>query len=588
MKTEELISYAMGEKKADLVLKGGKVANVITRELLDADVVIAGDTIVHVGKDTSIFCDAKTTIIDVSNKIVCPGLIESHIHVESSMLSLTEFTKAIIKHGTTTCVIDPHEIANVCGEKGIELFINESKDLPVRFLIEASSCVPSLAGFETPGAVIDSTKIKELMKKHEIFGLAEMMNYPGVYLKNDEVIKKIDAAKEEEKIVEGHAPLLTGKELQAYIAAGISSDHEATNAKEALEKLRLGMKLQVREGSFAKDLEPIFHELKNKINKIDSRNILIASDDRNPVDLVEKGHLDYSFKKLVKLGIEPLLALQFMTINTASHLKMNDKIGSIAPGKIADIIVIDNFTNFEVKYTLISGKIVYEKDKLRFTENYYYYPEEVINTTKYLSVPSENELKVSISTEKNTLTVKVIGIKEHSLITESLVKELKVKDNYLVPNVKEDIIPVVVVNRHTAEKRISKGFINGLGIRNCAIASTVAHDCHQLICAGTDYSLMTKAISEIKRIGGGQVIAFKDRVISLPLKIAGLMSLDRLDEVYSKAKILHNAAKETGSSLSDPFMALAFIALPVIPHLKITDLGLVDVDNFQFTDLIVK
>ncbi|MHA1204442.1 MAG: adenine deaminase [Candidatus Heimdallarchaeaceae archaeon] len=583
MRTEEIISYAMAEKKASLILRGGKVANVYTRELIDADVVITDNYIVYVGKNTEDFEGEETQIIELKNKIICPGLIESHIHVESSMLSLTEFSKVVVSKGTTTCVIDPHEIANVCGIEGIDLFIEESKELPVKFLIEAPSCVPSLSGFETPGAELDVKKIKKLLKKDEIFGLAEMMNFPGVYLRFPDVLGKIDAAKKSKKIVEGHAPLLTNKELQAYIAAGISSDHEATTAEEALEKLRLGMKLQIREGSFAKDLENIFSDLIKY--DIDYRNIIIASDDRNPIDLVEKGHLDYSFRKLVKLGVDPIKALQMFTINTATHLKLDNKIGGISPGKIADIVVVNDLENFNVEMTIVEGKIIYRENKVQQNIIRKKYPKSVLETMKFFEVPSVNDLM--IDEEEEEITVNVIGLKEHSLITEHLQLKLKATDGYLQPDLEQDILPVFVINRHTPEKNIGKGFIQGLGIKEGALASTIAHDCHQVICTGTSYELIIQALQKIKEIGGGQVVVTKNSVATLPLKIAGLMSTETSSEVVKKIRNINQELKKLQPALSEPFMALAFVALPVIPHLKITDKGLVNVDAFSFIELKV-
>jgi len=583
LRTEEIISYAMAEKKASLILRGGKVANVYTRELIDADVVITDNYIVYVGKNTEDFEGEETQIIELKNKIICPGLIESHIHVESSMLSLTEFSKVVVSKGTTTCVIDPHEIANVCGIEGIDIFIEESKELPVKFLIEAPSCVPSLSGFETPGAELDVKKIKKLLKKDEIFGLAEMMNFPGVYLRFPDVLGKIDAAKKSKKIVEGHAPLLTNKELQAYIAAGISSDHEATTAEEALEKLRLGMKLQIREGSFAKDLENIFSDLIKY--DIDYRNIIIASDDRNPIDLVEKGHLDYSFRKLVKLGVDPIKALQMFTINTATHLKLDNKIGGISPGKIADIVVVNDLENFNVEMTIVEGKIIYRENKVQQNIIRKKYPKSVLETMKFFEVPSVNDLM--IDEEEEEITVNVIGLKEHSLITEHLQLKLKATDGYLQPDLEQDILPVFVINRHTPEKNIGKGFIQGLGIKEGALASTIAHDCHQVICTGTSYELIIQALQKIKEIGGGQVVVTKNSVATLPLKIAGLMSTETSSEVVKKIRNINQELKKLQPALSEPFMALAFVALPVIPHLKITDKGLVNVDAFSFIELKV-
>ena len=582
MDTKNIIDSAMAKIKADIIFRGGQYVNVYTRELIRSDIVITKNKIVHIGKETSEFEGENTHIIHVAGKIICPGLIESHIHIESSMLTLPEFSKAVIPHGTTTLVIDPHELANVSGILGLNILIEESKRLPIRFLIEAPSCVPSLPGFETSGAILDSDAIEELMKRDEIFALAEMMNYPGVFLGFDEVLAKLDSAKKYGKIIEGHAPLLRGKELQAYVAAGISSDHEATSGEEALEKLRLGMKLQVRQGSYAKDLENIFSGL--NLNEIDTRNIIMASDDRNPVDLKEEGHLDYTYRLMLKSGIKPLEAIQMLTLNTAIHLGLQDIIGGIAPGKNADVIVVDSLESFNVEIVLADGELIYDQGDLCWSYESEKYPDSILDTTKCLQVPPIEKLKISTQ-RKEEVDVRVIGVKNHSLITTKLEASLKVNDGYILPNPEQDILPIVIINRHTDEIKIGKGFVQGLGLKNCALASTVAHDSHQLICTGSSYELMLKAIETIKELRGGQVVITEERIVSLQLEFAGIMSTKPLDTVIDEMKELHKAVFQMKPKVSEPFMALAFIALPVIPHLKITDHGLIDVDEFKVVNV---
>lgn len=582
MNTKKLIDSSMARIKADIILRGGKYVNVYTKELLKSDIVITENKIVHIGLDTTEFEGEKTKIIMLEGEIICPGLIESHIHIESSMLTLPEFSKAVIPHGTTTLVIDPHELANVSGIPGLNILIEESKTLPLRYLIEAPSCVPSLPGFETSGAVLDKDDVEELMARDEIFALAEMMNYPGVFLGFDEVVSKIDSAKKYDKKIEGHAPLLKGKELQTYIAAGISSDHEATSSEEVLEKLRLGMKMQIRQGSFAKDLENIFADL--DLDGIDTRNIIMASDDRNPIDLKEQGHLDYTYRLLLKSGINPLEAIQMLTLNTAIHLGLQDVIGGIAPGKNADLVVIDNLEDFEVKSVIADGKIIYNQGELIWKEQSKTYPDFILDSLRNLQVPSVEDLKIATNKEKETI-VRVIGVEDHSLITQKLTSTLQVENGVILPNLDEDILPIVIINRHTNDVKIGKGFVKGLGIKEGALASTVAHDCHQLICVGTDYNLMLKAIEVVKNMSGGQVVVTSDKITSLQLSFAGIMSIKPLEVVVEETKALRDAVFELDPKVSEPFMALAFIALPVIPHLKITDFGLVDADNFELVSV---
>ncbi len=585
MNTKAKIEIALGKTKADMILRGGLVANVLTKEILESDVAITAGYISHVGKDTSNFEGKKTRIINLEGKIVCPGLIESHIHVESSMLSITQFSRAVIPHGTTTCVIDPHELVNVAGVQGLEVFLKQAKKSPIRFLVEAPSCVPSLPGFETSGAELNSAAIAKLMEREDIFALAEMMNYPGVLFTDKEVLAKIDAAKSAGKLIEGHAPLLRGKELQAYIAAGISSDHEASSGEEVLEKLRLGMKIQLREGSFAKDLSNVVHELKEM--EIDTRNIMIASDDRNPVDLFDKGHLDYSFRLSVNSGMDPMTVLQMLTINPATHLGLDNEIGSIAPGKVADLIIVDNLKDFNLITTIINGQIYFEEGELKVKFRDEKYPKFVINTMFNLEIPQLTDIMFMVP-EEEKVKVRTIGVNEHSLITVSLVSELKVMEKFIVPDLDNDVLPVIVMNRHTNEQYIGKGFVKGLGIKNGAIASTVAHDCHQLICVGTDYNMMIEAIWELKDSSGGLVVVTEEENTVLPLEFAGIMSVKKYEEVIADFKRLEEALEKLTPKISDPFMALAFIALPVIPHLKLTDQGLVDVDKLDIIDVIVE
>ena len=338
------------------------------------------------------------------------------------------------------------------------------------------------------------------------------------------------------------------------------------------------MKLQVRQGSYAKDLENIFSGL--NLNEIDTRNIIMASDDRNPVDLKEEGHLDYTYRLMLKSGIKPLEAIQMLTLNTAIHLGLQDIIGGIAPGKNADVIVVDSLESFNVEIVLADGELIYDQGDLCWSYESEKYPDSILDTTKCLQVPPIEKLKISTQ-RKEEVDVRVIGVKNHSLITTKLEASLKVNDGYILPNPEQDILPIVIINRHTDEIKIGKGFVQGLGLKNCALASTVAHDSHQLICTGSSYELMLKAIETIKELRGGQVVITEERIVSLQLEFAGIMSTKPLDTVIDEMKELHKAVFQMKPKVSEPFMALAFIALPVIPHLKITDHGLIDVDEFK-------
>lgn len=582
---KELISCARGEIPSDLLLQNGTLVNVITREMYETDIAIYGKRIANVALPNSLDPGNSKNVIDMKGKFVSPGLIESHLHIESSMLPPSEFAQVVVPRGTTTVLLDPHEIGNALGVKGLQLLLTQSEGLPLRFLIEIPSCVPAAPGLETSAHIIDSNVIRELIEKEpRYFGLGEVMNYPGVLFKDEEVLTKLMLGSKL-NIVDGHSPGVSGKDLDAYIAAGPQSDHESTTAKEFLEKLRKGMRVMAREGSLTKDLRNVLKAVKG--TNLDLRNCLIASDDRNIIDLLGNGHLDTQLRIAVDEGIDPLSVLQMATINTATYLGLEHDIGSIAPGKIADIVIFEDLQDFQINSVIFGGKLVFHDKKLNWNFLKSEFPPWAIDTVKLPPINSDS-FHATVSLSDGTYPTRVIGVLPHSVITKALEEDLQVKDGWIHPTPEEDILSLSVIERYGTNGNIANAFIKGFGITSkaFAMATTVAHDCHNLIVTGTDHQIMVEAVQQLNQIKGGYVVILDDKKRKLPLPYGGLMSVEPYSVLHNQLIELNNAFKDI-TEFDEPLMALSFMALSVIPHLKLTDKGLVDVDKFTFTDLII-
>ena len=498
------------------------------------------------------------------NQYVLPGFIDAHIHIESSMLAPSRFAEAVVPHGTTSVVSDPHEIANVMGIPGIKYMIRDAATVPLNVFFTAPSCVPATL-FETSGAVIGSKEIDNLFKYEEIVALGEMMNFPGVLSDDVEVMAKIAAAKNHGKPVDGHAPLLSGNDLCKYISAGISTDHECTVKEEVIEKRNLGMKVMLRQGSSAKNL----------VDLIGAGGDFIISDDKHPEDLL-KGHVDLMLREAVELGEDPVKALKMVTINPAIHYNLNN--GLIAPGKAADIVIVDDLKKFNVKEVYIAGKSVARDGKALFSVN----PLELESTFK---ISSKKPADFEISSSKVEEKVRVIEVLEGQLLTEESEAVLPVANGKIEPDVENDILKIVVLERY-GHNRMSNAFVRGFGLKNGAIASSVAHDSHNIIAVGTNSQDMADAVNNLVKNNGGLVTASGGINHSLKLPIGGLMSMGSAEDVALKLEDLHNAAADMGCKLASPFMTMSFLALLVIPKLKISDMGLFDVEKFDFVDVI--
>ncbi len=566
---KERIRIASGEGKADLLIKNGRVVNVFSGEVEKKDVAIFGGVIIGFGDYRA------REIIDVKGDFLCPGLIDGHVHIESSMVTIPEFARAVLPNGTTTVIIDPHEIANVLGQKGVRFMVESTRGIPLNVFVMIPSCVPA-THMETSGATLKAVDLKPLLKEPWAIGLAEMMNFPGVIFRDPEVLKKIEMAKG--KRIDGHAPSLSEKGLYAYLSAGIRSDHECTTLKEAKEKMKNGMWIMIREGTTARNLKDLLPLITSK----NSRRFFFVTDDRHPKELLEEGHINSMVKKAMQWGIDPILAIQMATLNAAEYFRLDD-LGAIAPGYRADIVTFDSLTRFRIKKVFKDGVLVAEDGKIL---------SHSMGNLSLFSTIRKRGLRIK-TIKKNDLLLqsdqpfaKIIQLIPNQIVTKKVVKKISLKDGVAYPNIKEDILKIIVVERHRATGNIGIGFVQGFGLKKGAIGSTVAHDSHNLVIVGTNDRDILKTVEIIQAMGGGLAAVSDEKVIaSLPLPIAGLMAEGSVSQVRLRMETLLNAAKELGCKLGDPFMTLSFLSLPVIPELKITDKGLVDVNQFKIVPL---
>jgi len=562
MDLKELISVARGEIPADLLLKNARIVNTFTGEIEQADVAIYGDRIAGVGD----YVEAKE-IIDLQGGFLAPGLINGHTHIESSMLHPARYAQAVVPRGTLAVVTDLHEIANVCGSEGIKFVTDLARKLPLDMLFMAPSCVPA-THLETSGAQISSKEVKKILAHPNIIGLGEMMNFPGVVSGDEEVLKKLSASKG--RVIDGHAPGLAGKELNAYLSAGILSDHESTTLEEGKEKLRRGMYLMIREGSSEKNMDALLPLVTDNTYK----RCFFVVDDRNCSDLLREGDIDAVVRKAIDRGLEPARAIQMATINAAEYFRLYDR-GGIGPGYIANLITITDLAELEIDMVFYQGKLVARQGKPLFP-----LPPvtlELRDTVRIKPIMGKS-LKIAAADEPYP----VIEIIPGQIVTRKAMEKVKVVDGAVMPDVKRDILKLVVVERHKASGNIGVGLVKGFGLKKGALASSVAHDSHNIIAVGANDFDILKAIEEINRLQGGLVVCANLEILaSLPLPIAGLLSPEPLDVVVSQHEIVERTAASLGNLPPAPFAILSFLALPVIPELRLTDLGLVDVNEFK-------
>ena len=557
---ESRIDQGRGITPADIVLKGGRVFDLITGDLVASDVAICADRIVGVFGS---YTGARE--IDVSGKILVPGFIDTHLHIESSLVTPFEFDRCVSPHGVTTAICDPHEIANVCGLEGIHYFLEASSRTLMDIRVQLSSCVPS-THMETTGAKLEAEHIAPLMNHPRVIGLAEFMNYPGVLFKDAGCIAKLNAFAG--RHIDGHAPLLRGNDLNGYIAAGIRTEHEATSYDEALEKLRKGMRVLIREGSVSKDLSA----LAALITERHSPYIAFCTDDRNPLDIAEHGHLDYLIRTAISLGAPPLAVYRAASLSAAEAFGLKDR-GLIAPGLRADIAVIGSLEDCRVSMVFSGGVQITEAA---------FAARDIIPPVARHSVKAPRVTPAHFRTAGNRTQTPVIGIIEGKIITDHLTFDIAPVDGDKRPDLSRDLMKIAVIERYGKNGNIATGFVQGFGMQAGAIASTVCHDHHNIAVVGADYADMALAANRLGDIEGGFVVVRGGKILAeLALPVAGLMSLKSFEAVHADLTALRAAAKSLGVVLEEPFLQLAFLCLPVIPHLKITDHGMVDVDRFE-------
>jgi adenine deaminase len=570
MKTTDLLAVARGDRPADLLLRGGRIVNLFSGQVETADLAVVGDRIAGIGGGYR-----AHAVIDLEGSYIVPGLIDAHVHIESSLCIPAQFAQAVVPRGVTTAVIDPHEIANVAGLAGVRFMAENSVGLPLGVVVMASSCVPA-THMETSGAVLEAGDLAQLLADGTVHGLAEVMNFPGVVQGDPALLAKL--AVFAGRPCDGHAPGLAGRALNAYVAAGIGSDHECTTVEEAREKLARGLYILIREATNARNL----HTLLPLVDSFNSRRICFCTDDRVPGDLIDQGSVDYMVREAIRFGLDPMTALRMATLNPAEWLGLHDR-GAIAPGRRADFFVCDHLEQLQPRLVFSGGEQVARDG-------------EPVGRAASIAVPAAVTGTVQIDWAAVDLRVpavgpflRVIGVLPDQLVTEQRILPAPLYEGAVVADPGCDLLKLAVIERHRASGALGVGFIQGIGLRRGALAGTVAHDHHNLIVVGADDRSMLAAARAVAEMGGGLAAAEGEEILArLPLPVAGLMSDRPVEEVRRGYAAVVGAARALGSPLHDPLMAMSFMALEVIPALKLTDQGLVDVERFELVPLFVE
>lgn len=586
--THSLVDTAMGRIPADLVIRNGQWVNVQSGEIIPkTDIAIKDGRIAFVGNDASHTIGKKTKVIEANGRYLVPGLLDGHMHVESGMVTVTEFVRAVAVRGTTGMFIDPHEIANVFGLKGVKLMVDEAQRQPIHVWVQMPSCVPSAPGLETPGAHIRPKEVATAMKWKGIIGLGEMMNFPGVFMSDKNMLDEMSITHAAGKTIGGHyaSPDL-GREFHAYVAGGAEDDHEGTRVEDAVARVRQGMKAMLRYGSAWFDVASQVKAITEK--KMDSRHFILVTDDSHAGTLTHDGHMDRVLRHAIEQGLPPMTAIQMMTINTAEHFGVSKEIGMIAPGRWADVVLVEDLKNFKAELVIAKGKLIAENGKWKVDLPRSTYPAWVKNSVKLKRKLKAEDFKLQVEGRKSKVKAHVIGVIENHAGTRHLIFDLRPEDREIKADVTRDLAKIALVERHKGTGGITLGLVSGFGFTaKCAIASTVAHDSHHMIVVGTDDASMALAGNTLARSGGGQVVVLGDEVVGLvELKIAGLMSTEKADVVARKAESILEGFTMCGCELNNPNMQLSLLALVVIPELRISDKGLVDVTKFDFIPVL--
>lgn len=568
-RVEDKINKARGREPVDLLFKNARLINVVSGEIYDADIAVVDGRIVGFGDYQS------HRTIDLNNSYVAPSFIDGHIHLESTMLTVTEFARAVVPLGTGAVIADPHEFANVLGMDGIRYVLEEREDLPLDIFVMLPSCVPA-TDLETSGAKLSAYDLHLLVSEPRVVGVGEMMNYPGVLSGEKDILNKLHVGKE--KVIDGHAPGLSGKDLNAYVLAGPRSDHECIGVEEAKEKLRLGMHIHLREGSSEKNMTTLLP----LVNSRNCRHFSFVTDDRHPASLVAEGHIDNNIRIAIKAGIDPVTAIQMATINTARFYRLKN-IGALLPRYWADLVVFDDLNDIRPRMVFKKGELVAEQGRALFS------PQDVAHTyirsTMNVQWLYESHFKIKAQGRRIHIIQAVPG----QIVTKHVIDEATIQEGLAVADPKRDIVKLAVIERHRATRDMGLGFVRGYGMKQGAIASSVGHDSHNLCVLGTNDLDMLRAAIRVIELGGGQVVVSEEKVLAeLALPVAGLVSDQSLEFVQQRVRELNQAARDIGCTLPDPFAAMSFLPLVPIPELRVTDKGLVDSREFKIIDLFAQ
>lgn len=587
VKREDLVSVALGEDKADVVIKGGEIVNVASGEIHRSDVAIKGERIALVG-DANHTIGEKTNVINAEGLFLCPGLMDAHVHFEASMVTPTQLARVILPRGNTTILWEPLWTGNVLGVEGVKFFLEEGNKTPLKFFATASSGVPMVSPhLLTPGYEFGINEIREMLEWDRVVGLGEVIDFNSVLAREPTIFEKMHLAIKEGKLIDGNAPQFKGKNLNAYVAAGAQSDHEAVTLDEAIERIRLGLRLVIREGSSMRNLSELIKAITEK--KLDPRHCLFCVDDKDIRELVEEGSIDYIVRRAIEIGVDPVVAVQMASLNISEYIGVDRDLGSITPGKVADLLFIDDLEKFTIQRVMVNGSVIAEEGKLIVETPPPIYPEWALKTIrlKRAVAPEDFVFKTDKIGETRVRVIKVFG---DQIISTQETETLAVKDGEILPDPAKDILKIVVVERYgKTEPNIGKGFVRGFGFKQGAIASSVSPDHHHIIAVGKDNADLSKAINRLVKIQGGIVICKNGEILDeLPLAIGGIVSPEPYEKVANKLRKLHDTAKELGCPLPAPFMTLAFVGTPSLTAFKLSDKGLIDVLAYGIVPLEIE
>jgi adenine deaminase len=585
-----LVDVAMGRKPADMVVRNGRWVNVHSGEIIAAmDVAIVAGRFAAIAPDLGYAIGPATEVIDAAGRYLVPGLCDGHMHVESGMLTVTEFCRAVIPHGTTTMFIDPHEIANVLGLPGVRLMHDEAAAMPTNVFVQMPSCVPAAPGLENTGASLDEHDVAEALTWPNIIGLGEMMNFPGVAANDPKMMAEIAATQRSGKNVGGHyAALDLGRPFLGYLAAGPADDHEGTRLEDGIARVRQGMRAMLRFGSAWYDVAPQIKAITEQ--HLDSRNFILCTDDRFASTLVTDGHIDHVVRYAIMHGVPPVTAIQMASLNTATHFGLERELGSITPGRRADLIITSDLVTLPMEMVIAHGAVLAEHGKLTRELPRYDYPDFARGTVKVGRPIVAADFAISAPEGRNAVTARVIGIIENKTNTRALERTLVVEDGLVPADPAQDVAQVAVVERHRGSGRVVNAFVSGFGYTApCAVAATVAHDSHHMIVIGTNREDMALAANRLQQVGGGFIVVSRGEELALvELPIAGMMSDEPVEIVAAKSQRALAAMAQCGCTVHNAMIQHMFVALPTIPELRLTDMGLVDVTKYAFTELFVE